>query len=64
MSHPREKRPFCATQEEGELLGGISLQLGRGFTTSGHKGFVTGGKRADMGTLLNTSVSQESSNLV
>lgn len=62
MSHPRDKRPFCATQEKGELLGAFPSS----WAEDSHlamRGLSLGANEQMFGTLLNTSISQEIGNL-
>lgn len=53
-----QETSLCHSRE-GRGRGGISQQLGRAFTTSGHEG----ANEQMFGVLLNTSISQKISNL-
>lgn len=64
MSHPRDKRAFCATQEKGELLVAFPSSWAEESPHLAMRGLSLGANEQMFGTLPNTSISQEISNLL
>lgn len=64
VSHPRAKRPFCASQEKGELLVAFPSSWAEDSPHLAMRGLSLGANEQMFGTLPNTSISQEISNLL